>query len=107
MKKTKILYTCVTEDGEGYRWAFDPRLTGEIVPEAGSEDRNTQDTGKMSAEGLAARPFPFRVVYEYLDWNDPPWNSCHGKDGCSNAGSFMQKLSGGQWVVWLLEDELD
>lgn len=91
------------------RFALDDRLNNDFVEGAGLF---SIETGDFDPEGLALRPFPFRVVTHSAygagpcgaQEPHPYWNSCQGKDGCGDGGERAVRMTEAQMIRWLLED---
>jgi hypothetical protein len=121
-----VIYSCAEVEsnwgGFGYyrtRFALDDRLTNEFWESAGMEcDASTA----VSRAGMLARPFPFRVV-THSDigagpdrtypasgpglTQTPYWNSCQGKDGCTDCGNRARAMDEAEMIRWLLADSAD
>lgn len=113
-----VIYSCA--EAEVYpqprtrartRFALDPTLTNEYDVLAGSE-RDAEPPELISPAGLRARPFRFRVGVHSDSGFGPSetlsqrgfWNSCQGKDGCSNIGNGCKAMTEEEMIHWLLED---
>lgn len=113
-----VIYSCAEKEDRALygepppmrtRFALDDRLNNDFVDGAGAF---SLETDCFDPEGLALRPFPFRVV-THSDVGAGPrsaqdphpyWNSCQGKDGCGDAGECAGAMTEEKMILWLLED---